>query len=265
MRWIIPIFCFLTLQVHAEVYQLEKKNGIQLVGKDLNYFEDPSASLSIDDILQSEVQGKFLKSEQDIILFNISSSTFWIKITVTTQEKEKWCISWGMPSAQYINFYRVQKGKISTTISGIKIPSDEREMIGHNVIFNMDIHPGDTADIYISVNDVAPMRALIKIGTIEQFFGDDYVINFWQGAYYGVMILMALYNLFFIPDQPFQSLFLLYNLCNHQCGIHCLLYGLHEFFSRLVFTHLYLCSCDLSCHIRGFWHFIYDGISQYPA
>ncbi|MFZ5551603.1 MAG: 7TM diverse intracellular signaling domain-containing protein [Bacteroidota bacterium] len=180
----------------GNVHVLESNRGLLNLGGKAEIYEDKSAQLELNDILKSEIQNQFSQSETEVPLFNVTSSTIWMKMTFTTRESQRWYLLWGLPSVQQATLYRVKQNHTDSLISGILIDAEKRSLIGHNVLFHLGLSPGDTATFYLRINDIAPLRVIMKAGSIEDIFAFDFVVNFWHGAFYGITMLMILYNLF---------------------------------------------------------------------
>lgn len=193
--FLICTLFLLTLKAQ-QPYLLSEKNDIQPIGNSLLLFEDVEANKSFEQLLQADMQAKFEPSDGAVPNFNVTTSVIWVKMLFTTRETNTWCVEFGMPSAQDIAFYQVINSKPVIQKSGINTPGKERVLIGHRAIFELKLNKGDTVECYMRVKDVAPIRIIVKAGSMEQFFKQDHGVNFWHGAFFGIMLLMAIYNLF---------------------------------------------------------------------
>ena len=57
-------------------------NLMYKIGEEVEYLEDPSASLTIDDILSTDYQSKFVKQGHEVFSRPATPSVFWFKIKV---------------------------------------------------------------------------------------------------------------------------------------------------------------------------------------
>ncbi len=190
------LFAFFPSLLFGQTYELERGNGVVNIGGNCSIYEDKTAGLELMDILKQNIQDEFKSAESDIPLFNVTASTIWMKISLTTNENEEWYFYWGCPNAQVVELYKISEGKITSIKAGILRPYEERSMIGNNVMFPLRLKKGESADFYLKINDIAPLRGLVKVGTQSDLADWTFTKVFWQGSFLGIMILMVLYNLF---------------------------------------------------------------------
>jgi serine phosphatase RsbU (regulator of sigma subunit) len=198
------VFCIFTCSqlVAQPVYVLSSKKSVELIGKSLLLYEDVGGRKNIEDILLPAVQAKFNQSNSVIPNFNVTTSTIWAKMRFTTSETNEWYVEYGLPSARNIAFYEQSGHLLTTKLAGIQTPLNRRTQLGHRALFKIDVSAGDTLTCYFKISDVTPVRFMIKAASLKRFFEDDHIVNFWNGIFFGVMLLMAIYNLFlFITNR----------------------------------------------------------------
>jgi hypothetical protein len=97
----------------------------------------------------------------------------------------------------HIDFYGVRNGIVETVQSGgLDLNDNQRQMLAGHILYKTDLKSGDTLDCYIRYETPGPMATPVRAGDLQEFFGNDHKLNLLHGLYFGIMLLMVLYNLF---------------------------------------------------------------------
>jgi len=186
------------LQLKSQtVFELKKEDGLTLIGKHVSIYEDETHLLGIDDILKPSVLANFKPSAGDVPNFNITTSAVWCKIKFTTRQYADWVMESGNGSVYRVTLFTLKNGVlVNTQTSGIIEPDQKRKILGGHIIFDLPISPGDTIECFVRSEDVTPLLIELRTGESRAFFNEDHKENLLHGMYFGIMILMVLYNLF---------------------------------------------------------------------
>ncbi|MCE3258971.1 MAG: protein serine/threonine phosphatase [Bacteroidetes bacterium] len=189
--------CLASVQVFSQqVIELKRSEGLHHIGRQALVYEDHSINKGISEIVALSPDS-FRLANEDLPNFNVTKAGIWLKIRLTTQERGQWMIEAAYSSIVKVNFYSFKKGvQTSAMKSGIKVPTNERTLLGGHILFETGLLPGDTMDCYLRFENEGPLVTPLKAGDITEFFNQDHYENFLHGAYFGIMLLMVLYNLF---------------------------------------------------------------------
>lgn len=194
---------------------LEKNMQSCSYGKYASVLEDKSGKLSIRDVVQKA--GSFIPCNQDIPNFNISKSAFWLKFRITCKEKDDWRIEAANAGLDHVDCFVMRKDiLVSQQVSGVASDDKVNQIVGGHLLFKTFLTPHDTVDIYLRVEAAAPMFFPVKVGSLEAFFNRDHTSNLFHGFYYGIMLMMILYNLFlYVTNRgPVYIYYILYVVFN---------------------------------------------------
>jgi hypothetical protein len=192
----ICIYLFFSAVRAQPVYLLEKNSGLPLLGKYTCIYEDKGCNLKINDIVRLE-NSAFKSSADEVPNFNITKSAIWLKFRITARDEADWRVESSNSSMNHIDFYSVRKGiVVSEQLSGIDLSDNERQILAGHILYKTDLKPGDTLDCYIRVETPGPMATPVRAGDLQEFFECDHRLNLLHGLYFGIMLLMVLYNLF---------------------------------------------------------------------
>jgi signal transduction histidine kinase/CheY-like chemotaxis protein len=174
------------------------------VGPYLEYYEDPSASLGIEDMLDPGFSVNFLPWDDDLLNFGITSSAFWARFELdwsNAGEAEK-IIEFGPPKIVSgiarggIDLFVVSPDNRVLRQYTLGTHQDDRELKTLRRGFALQIDADYGSQIYMRVTSARPLRLPITLWNINSFqqqqVQDDTLLG-WQ---YGILFAMIFYNLF---------------------------------------------------------------------
>lgn len=190
---------------------------LKLSGEDENfqnryfyYFADTSGELKAEQIVSSEFSGRFvplpLDSEGNVLDTAIMKSrAFWLRLAmknVSVKEFEWWfdCAGLGMTE-----FFMKGKSGITGSKTGFRLPLHERDIkIGEKYILNVRV-PFDTlTEVFFRIGyDKASALFIPVLANKNEILEEDRRERYIQGAFFGLLVIIALYNLllyFFVKE-----------------------------------------------------------------
>ena len=169
------------------------------IGKALEYVEDPAGILRIEDVASVNARG-FKKSDTNILNFGLTSSAYWVRFTLrnSTPGTLPVYLMLEYPLMDDIRLY-VPDGRKGFRIlkSGDAVPYRDREFLHRNFVFPLKQGPG-VSTYYMRFSTTSAMTIPISIFSLEQIYRKTSVENGIYGVYYGMLIVMLLYNLFIL-------------------------------------------------------------------
>ena len=122
---------------------------------------------------------------------------YWIETNIKKNTSSDFLIECLAPQLKEVKCYVLNQGKdtIRSFITGAAYPFSQRYLQHKNFIFPLNMEPG-VYTICIGVRDIQPDELYFKIRS-DHFF-TEYAISeyFFLGCYYGVLLIVLLYNLF---------------------------------------------------------------------
>jgi hypothetical protein len=196
LLFFIILICTVSLMRPQEVLQLKSGGCPPLIGKHVSVFSDESARMGLEEILRLPPD-RFKTSEEELLNFNITKSGIWCKFEITCAENADWLLEYKNSSNNKIDLYTFRKGKLlNEQHSGLPHPKEKRKILGGHVLFDLDLKPGDTIQCYLRSEGSGPMVVALRATDTRTFFEEDHKLNLVHGMFYGIMLLMVLYNLF---------------------------------------------------------------------
>ncbi|MEW7292067.1 sensor histidine kinase [Aquimarina sp. 2304DJ70-9] len=168
------------------------------IGKQTYYLEDASLGLSIEEIINGDLETNFKEYSQETINFSSTASAYWLKFKVTKAKPGNFYLNVGSAYIDSISLYEFDEANqlISTRHTGDDLPFNTREIEVGNYLFALDFDVNSARTFYLRVKSDQPLFFLLRVGTLPNFLSYEHDLDFLQGIYFGFMLMIFLYNLF---------------------------------------------------------------------
>ncbi|XDD48886.1 7TM diverse intracellular signaling domain-containing protein [Leptospira sp. WS92.C1] len=198
------IFCIFLFFIHTSLIGYEKvivNDEIQRtpIGQKVYYIADPEKKISIQEILTSEYQNQFIKSEEDGINFGQTNYDYWIRITFANAKdiSDLKLLEIDYSNIDKVEFYRPNSnGEFEVESSGMLFPFYIRKFINRNFVYDINLAPNEEKTYYIRATTSGGLILPFVLWNKDKFNQYNADIQHGLGLYYGVMIVMILYNIF---------------------------------------------------------------------
>ena len=167
------------------------------IGTKISYLADSSCELTIDAISQFPPTA-FIKSENDILNLRVQKKSFWLRCLLKNNSTGSLLFfEIDNPLLDHVQlYYRTSENKWEAqTISNKKVFRD-RKIKSQKLIFVLDIPNGSTRDVYLNIQSNTQIALPFRIGTPDQINSRNNNEDILSGIYFGLMLVMFLYNLF---------------------------------------------------------------------
>src|SRR5690606_14638288 len=103
----------------------------------------------------------------------------------------------GNPNVNTVEVYVPHSaGGFRRVISGFSQVPGKREIAIHDLLFPLDLPYDSTITIYVAMEDILPLQIHLNLGNAERFFETYESRNFMHGAFFGLLLMLVIYNLF---------------------------------------------------------------------
>lgn len=179
--------------IAQSVIEIKTDGEPLLAGKFMASLEDSSRLLTLEDVRTRD----FIPSSTDVLNFDVSTSAFWIKMLMHKSTPDEVVVEIENPLIDGLEFYLLNKGEIVSHESISKNQHFNQRTEKHqNYRFVVPAnYIGDTLTCFIRCTSFAQMNLPVNIGTHEMFINNSGK-DFFSAAYFGIMLVMLLYNLF---------------------------------------------------------------------
>lgn len=184
----------------ATVRLSELKNGQAALGPRLAYIEDPDHALAINQLI-GQAGLDWRQSNAKIPNFGFSSSSFWFRVEIVndTTAPGSHLIEVGNPVLDFLDLHVVANGEIKRQVyAGDQRPLAQRPIKHRNVLLPLDIPQGEARTIYFRVASEGAVQLPLDLWHTQRFYENDQYSLGVQILFAGIMLALAIYNLFLL-------------------------------------------------------------------
>lgn len=196
-------FLLLTSSI-VSAYELEESVEIS---EKIFLFEDKENNKSIDEIIHSDA---FVPNLVKVPNLGITTSSIWVRYTISDASTSKdLLIELANPLLDRVEFYQVVNDKVlSHETFGEYLPYNRRIYDHQNYIFPIDVSTGEAITVYIKIESQEQIQLPLFLGSVESTFKRLSSLDILFGIFFGIMLVMILYNLFiFVSTRDAAYLF----------------------------------------------------------
>lgn len=170
------------------------------LGKHIKLLEDPSNELTLNEILNNRQSLNFVKGTRDTHSFGFTNSTYWLELAIENHHDRAttWILELGYPLVDTLNVFvldpKHNNRPINVWQTGDKQPFASREIPHHNFAFTLNLEARQQRLIYLSVQSGNTMALPLKLYNQRAYIEYVNSSTIGLGLYYGIMLVMLLYN-----------------------------------------------------------------------
>jgi len=167
-----------------------------VVGR-VEVLEDPSGELSLDELRGGE--GAWSVARRADPNFGFSASAYWLRLRLFNPggDRISSVLAFSYPHLDHIDAYVERSdGRFRHQVLGDRHPFAIRDLpFGRHALL-VTTWPQQTQSIYLRIRSSSSMQLGVELASYEGFVGIATRDQMIAGLYYGIMLAMALYNLF---------------------------------------------------------------------
>ncbi len=168
--------------------------GLPLAGNKLEYFIDPTHGLTIDDVHGYSLWDWRTNSQQ-IPSFGFSPDTYWFRFDVPGQG-HPWLLEINYALLDEIEFYRIDNtGVVESVRTGDHFVFSERPILHRAFLFPIE-SSDEKQQVYLKIRSSSSIQLPATLWPKDAYFEADQYRFAEHGMYYGIVLVMALYNFF---------------------------------------------------------------------
>lgn len=179
----------LELDASAEQYALESVVG---------YHEDKTGKLQLADV-SALPEAAWVTGQKRTLNFGFTESTYWFKLAIRekTVSAERWLLKIAYPHLDSINVYTLDAGgKLIAMSGGDLYPFSSRYLPHRHFLFPLRLSADREQTIWIKVRSESafnvPLTLIRESAHVHEVSNEQFAF----GVYYGIILVMILYNLF---------------------------------------------------------------------
>jgi PAS domain S-box-containing protein len=170
------------------------------LGRHLEILRDPSGGLTFQDVTSAAYRDQFTLSHVDTPNFGYQSAAYWARFRVRNQSAHihNWILELGFANMHYLDLYLPLPDGTGYVVkqTGVLRPYESRDIPFRLLSFNLDVPSGSEQTVYLRFQSEASMTLPLVLWSQSAFTGHMLVDQLTLGAFYGILLIMALYNFF---------------------------------------------------------------------
>ena len=166
----------------------------------LRYFEDPSNSLQIEQMLHL-APAKWTQSTHANTSFGYSDSSYWFHVSLSVKHSNLWYLWLRYALHDEVDVFWIKDGKVSAhQRTGDALPFSQRDVKSTDFAFSRYLEAGETIEVLMRLKTAGSYKVPLEIRQKDSFEENMLSLSLFEGFYYGVLFVMSVYNfvLFFI-------------------------------------------------------------------
>jgi len=199
----IMLTVFLPFHVEADIAEIETthlnpSDDMTAISDYLYILEDKEKALTIDDVLSVDASKDFIRNKKGLPNFGYTSSAYWTKFKIknNTAFTER-LLEITYPPLNEVDIYVFDGTKMIDELHfGSKYPFHERLYPYPNFLYIFNLEQEESLTFYIRFETQGSMQMPIYVWEQSGFMNKKQTDFLFQGIFYGITGVMALYNLF---------------------------------------------------------------------
>lgn len=173
----------------------------------VSILEDKTNRLTIDEILTSENQFKFIPSNRENLRFSLSRSSYWLRFSIVNPHPIKQSLVFSISNSRLdnIDLYEYKLGKINHYPSGSKASNKARGSHRQAYPFLIEVNPKTNQTYFIRLNSSTAIHTLLQLQSNDQFLQNQQFDFTVLGIALGIIFTMGLALLFLWQFYRFKS------------------------------------------------------------
>ncbi|NQZ07737.1 MAG: hypothetical protein HRT35_11295, partial [Algicola sp.] len=193
----------LTAGIGADPVILTDKVDVYPLGLHLELLEDKQANLTIDDVRSSPTVRRFRPNHKTSPSFGFSASAYWAKFSLNNQSSQtkRWLFEIAFPLHDEVDIYVFNTSDPLFSLqnhwqTGDSLPFASRPYDNHNFVFPLVIPTKQSVTVFVRLKSNNSMVLPFTLWSVDGFNHNNVRTVLGLGLYYGIMLVMMLYNAF---------------------------------------------------------------------
>ncbi len=193
----ILIFMMISGAIYADSLILTNELNGEYIGKKLLFFIDKTNAMTLDEVRKKD----FFPSGKDEPNFGYNSHTYWLKFHAENKETRKiaYFLEMSYSLVDRVDLFIPQEdGTYKKKSLGLFQPFKKREILYRNILFSLEQRPSSSDWYYIRVATETSKTFPLQVWSNNHFIEKILREELFLGVFYGIMLVMLVYNLFLL-------------------------------------------------------------------
>ena len=200
IKWVVLFLSLYPISLFASTPVLLNDNREEYpLGRYIQLLEDVTGQLQISDVISAEYQGKFRPSRIKIPNLGITDSSYWVRFDLANEsaKAQSYLLEIAYPLHDKIDLYLFDAyGNYEQKGTGDIYPFSQRDILHRYFLFDLELPALANRTVYMRFQTQGSMQLPMTLWKPEAYIEKVNIEQYVFGLYYGVMLVMVLYNLF---------------------------------------------------------------------
>jgi diguanylate cyclase len=164
----------------------------------VDYWQEPAGSAGISGVTRLN-DSAWTHNGNDSISLGYGKEAYWFRVAVenTTDREANTFLEIGYPVLDHIEVYINPEERNAKSLTlGDKQPFYDRPVLHRNFVVPITLAPGQRTTVYLRVDTTSSMQVPLTLWNQSAFYSVEQSRSMFEGLYYGIVLVMILYNLF---------------------------------------------------------------------
>ncbi|WP_299465891.1 7TM diverse intracellular signaling domain-containing protein [uncultured Microscilla sp.] len=187
---------YLPYQTKAQTTQhlSQELRQVFLTNQTLHFFEDEGGMLSLGQVHKKKFKPVTRKGNN----FGLTASTYWFRFKLKNQDLKQtdWLLELAHPLLDTVDIHYQKNGQWTSIRLGDKLPFAQRLVKLRHFVIPIQFIDTTTRTFYMRIHTTSTLQVPLMVYQPLAFLEYQNTEQLTFGLYYGVLLVMALYNLF---------------------------------------------------------------------
>jgi diguanylate cyclase len=164
----------------------------------VDYMPAPQRGMSITEVMRAPDEA-WTRNDAENVSLGYGDTVYWFRFTLVTDAAEAvpYLLEVSYSVLDYLDVYLVEDGQVKKTWQmGDKLPFHERPIFHRNFVVPSELGPEASQTMYLRVDTTSSMQVPMTLWNPDAFYAAEQARSMLEGMYYGIVLVMILYNLF---------------------------------------------------------------------
>ncbi|MEP1214408.1 MAG: diguanylate cyclase [Marinobacter sp.] len=164
----------------------------------VDYWAEPSGPANLESVRNLR-EDQWQRNGKDSVSLGYGDEVYWFRVRIGNQgaPSAPLFLEIGYPVLDHVEVYLVNGGRLAERhVMGDKKPFRDRLVDHRNFLVPLTLSPGENLSVYIRVDTSSSMQVPLTLWDQAAFYVAEQSRSMFEGVYYGIVLVMILYNLF---------------------------------------------------------------------
>jgi signal transduction histidine kinase len=168
------------------------KNSLS-ISNDVHVYRDKGTKLGFKDVSKLTFLNNFSAPGFNVPTYNSNNVAYWVRFNIKNNTQEDIALMLDYPMLDTVKYFGINKdGVVDSFYSGCAYPFNQRQIDNNRIIF--ELKP-DIVTVYLRVRSSYNLQLPLTLYSIDNLNSSIGKENFFQGIYFGFVILIVVYTL----------------------------------------------------------------------